>query len=122
MLRAILRMLFVAIGVFVVFLTFFGEGQLSSGRMVQGLALGIGLIVTPFTAFAYVLVYILVVALVIGFPILGAIVGSQMFDRNLIASLIGLVVGGIAGFRLLLSNVTSRLVDSLRNLPKQDEM
>jgi hypothetical protein len=56
MLKDILRIFFVAMGIFLIFLTLFGEGRLSSARLVQGLALAIGLIVTPFTAFAYVLV------------------------------------------------------------------
>ena len=86
-----------------------------------GLALGIGLITTPFTAFGMLLLYILALVAIVGTPILGAYIGVQITGKDSIGIFIGLFAGGILGFKIATSDFFDTLLEPIRKISKLDD-
>jgi hypothetical protein len=86
-----------------------------------GFLLGIGLIVSPFTAVGILLTYLLMLVFILGFPILGAYIGAQITGKDSFGVWVGLIGGGILGFKIAWSDFFNTLVAPLRKVADQDD-
>lgn len=88
---------------------------------IWGFLLGFGLIVSPFTALGMLLVYLLMLVFIVGFPILGAYIGAQIMGKDSIGVWLGLIGGGIIGFKIATGDFFDTLVSPLRKVAEQDD-
>ena len=77
---------------------------------IWGFLLGFGLIVSPFTALGMLLVYLLMLVFIVGFPVLGAYIGAQIMGKDSIGVWLGLIGGGIIGFKIATGDFFDTLV------------
>ena len=85
-----------------------------------GLLLGVGLIVSPFTAIGMFVFYILFVGIPLGLGIFGAILGKDMLGQGF-GSIVGFIGGLVLGGKFVLSETFDKMLEPLRTLSKQDE-
>ena len=88
---------------------------------IWGFLLGFGLIVSPFTALGMLLVYLLMLVFIVGFPILGAYIGAQIMGKDSIGVWLGLIGGGIIGFKIATGDFFDTLVSPLRKVAEQND-
>mgnify|MGYP000255194711 FL=1 len=88
---------------------------------IWGFLLGFGLIVSPFTALGMLLVYLLMLVFIVGFPVLGAYIGAQIMGKDSIGVWLGLIGGGIIGFKIATGDFFDTLVSPLRKVAEQDD-
>lgn len=88
---------------------------------IWGFLLGVGLIVSPFTAVGLLLMYFLMLLFILGFPILGAYIGVQITGKDSIGAWVGLIGGGLIGFKMITGNFFDILVAPLRKIAEQDD-
>ena len=88
---------------------------------IWGFLLGFGLIVSPFTALGILLMYLLMLVLIVGLPILGAYIGAQIMGKDSIGVWLGLIGGGIIGFKIVTGDFFDTLVSPLRKLAEKDD-
>ncbi len=88
---------------------------------IWGFLLGFGLIVSPFTALGMLLVYLLMLVFIVGFPVLGAYIGAQIMGKDSIGVWLGLIGGGIIGFKIATGDFFDTLVSPLRKVAEQND-
>lgn len=121
--RNFFRMSLPILGVTVIIiqLTHLGGSYNGMDSPLWGFLLGIGLIVSPFTAVGMLLAYLLMLALLIGLPILGAIIGAHLTGKDSLGVWLGLIGGGYIGIKSVSGEFYDKLIEPLRNLAKKDE-
>lgn len=121
--RNIFRVLLPILGViFIIFqLMNIGGDYRGLDSPIWGFLLGIGLIVSPFTAVGMLLMYLLMLVFIIGFPILGAYIGVQITGKDSIGVWLGLIGGGYIGFKIATGDIFDTLIAPLRKVEEQDE-
>ena len=88
---------------------------------IWGFLLGFGLIVSPFTALGMLLVYLLMLVFIVGFPVLGAYIGAQIMGKDSIGVWLGLIGGGIIGFKIATGDFFDTVVSPLRKVAEQND-
>jgi hypothetical protein len=117
----LLRIALLILGVLVViFQLFHLEGDYRGmDSPIWGFALGIGLIVAPFTALKIFVMYILMVGIPLGLGFLGALFWVELFGKGGLA-IIGFLAGGWVGFKFVISNLFDKLLNPFSALAKKD--
>jgi hypothetical protein len=117
------RFVLMIVGVLLVLATL--AGGLPFGRGLVGfvlcLVLGGTLIVAPLTGLGMLLTCLLLFLFVVGFPILGALIGAQLTGKASVGVWLGLVVGGVIGFKIAASSLVDKLLDPVRKAAEKDE-
>jgi hypothetical protein len=87
---------------------------------IWGLLLGVGLIVSPFTAMGMFISYIFLVAIPLGLGIFGGMLGKEIFGQGFGAN-VGFIVGICLGGKFVLSDAFDKLIEPLRTLSKEED-
>lgn len=121
--RNLFRALLPILGVIVIIfqLMHIGGDYRGLDSPIWGFLLGFGLIVSPFTALGMLLMYLLMLVFIVGFPILGAYIGAQIMGKDSIGVWLGLIGGGIIGFKIATGDFFDTLVSPLRKVAEQDD-
>lgn len=117
--RALLPILGVIVIIFQ--LMYIGGDYRGLDSPIWGFLFGFGLIFSPLTALGILLMYILMLMFIVGFPILGAYIGVQIMGKDSIGVWLGLIGGGIIGFKIVTGDFFDVLVSPLRKVTKQDD-
>lgn len=117
---SILRVILPILGVIVIIFQFFHLGDVYRGmdHPIWGFLLGIGLIISPFTAILMLMAYILMVGIPLGLGFLGAYIWVSLFGKGAWA-IIGFIIGGWVGYKIVISNSFEKLLEPFRALEKK---
>ena len=120
--KSIARLVLPILGVVVIIfqLTHMGGHYRGLDSPIWGLLLGVGLIVSPFTAMGMFIFYILFVAIPLGLGILGGVLGKEMFGQGF-GAIVGFIAGIFLGGKFVLSDAFDKLIEPLRTLSKEDD-
>lgn len=121
--RNLLRVVLPVLGVIIIIfqLMHIGDNYRGLDSPIWGFLLGFGLIVSPFTTVGMLLMYLLMLVFIVGFPILGAYIGAQITGKDSFGVWVGLIGGGIIGFKIATGDFFDTLVAPLRKVAEQDD-
>ncbi|EKA7408837.1 hypothetical protein OL305_000527 [Vibrio parahaemolyticus] len=115
MMKNIASMIFKFLGVFVLL------AAIVDGGTVWSYILGFGLILFPFNAFSIYVAYILMIVTFLGSVLLGGYIGVQIGGKDSGVALLGLILGGFVGFKLVCSNYFDLLLEPIRKMSELDK-
>ena len=87
---------------------------------VFGIILGVGLIVAPFTASAVFVHGALAAGIPLSLALLAAYAAAHIFGKDTAVILLGLIIGGVVGLKIVFSDAFDRLSDGLRGISNKD--
>lgn len=116
------RLILPILGVLVIIfqLTHLGGHYRGLDSPLWGLLLGVGLIVSPFTALGMFVFYILFVGIPLGLGFLGAMFGKEIFGQGF-GAIVGFIGGLVLGGKFVLSDAFDKMLEPLRTLSKEDD-
>lgn len=107
--KPIIRLILLILGVVAIIYQLADDGDYyGNNSRIWGVLLGIGLIVSPYTAIDMFIFYILFIGIPLGFAILGLTLGKEFFGQGFVADIAGFA-GFVLGGKFVVSDAFNKL-------------